>query len=114
MRSVLKIMTMSVAVLTLSGMASASPPTLGPPSKTLPPSVSKALQKCRTCHGKQLNGKKSVPNIAGIRRIRVHRALTSHTPKPMLPIVRRLSQEDKAAILKYIIKLPKPEAKPSK
>lgn len=78
------------------------------------PKVTTALSKCRVCHGKDLAGKRQVPAIAGMKKRRVQKALGAQPPRPMRPIVLRLSDADKASIAHYISKLPKPEAKPTK
>ena len=74
--------------------------------------VTRALKKCGVCHGKQLHGKKKAPAIAGLREAVILKALEK-PPRPMLPIARGPTAEQKKAVAAAVTKLPKAVPAPS-
>ncbi|MFT7625258.1 MAG: cytochrome c553, partial [Myxococcota bacterium] len=84
-----------------------------PVDTVVPVDTERGLKKCRLCHGDDLGGKRAVPNIAGMRPNRVLRKLTAEIPRKMLPVVRGLSQEERAAIASVIGAMEKIERAPA-
>lgn len=85
---------------------------LSAPITALAVDTERGLKKCRLCHGKALTGKRSVPSIAGLQKRRVLLKLTTDVPRPMEPIVRGLSEEEKRAIADAIAGLAQKKASP--
>ena len=72
----------------------------------LPPTIAKAVKKCRICHGKQLTGKKKAPAIAN-KAIRViYASLTREIPRQMLPVTKSLTPDQALQIANYVSSLP--------
>ncbi len=92
-----------------------------PPEEPAPKvDIERGLKKWRICHGPSFYGKKQTPSLAGMHRVRIHKALGKDGPKKMQPISRGLTDEEKRAIAGYLWKLPpkpenvKPPPKPEK
>ena len=67
-----------------------------------PINISKALRKCKTCHGKNLSGKKKAPAIAGESYSVLYVSLTSSIPKKMKRVAGSLSKEEVSEISRFI------------
>jgi len=91
-----------LSLLTVAVPAAATPP---PATGLLSVDTERALSKCRICHGDALQGQRSVPGLAGLRRRQILRRLTTAVPRPMQPIVRGLSTEEKETIASMIVDL---------
>ena len=63
------------------------------------------IKKCQTCHGKQLTGKKKNPSIAGLPYEKLYASLTTDIPKKMNRLVKKLTDEQKIELSKYIFTL---------
>ena len=76
--------------------------TLGPLASAESPSK---FNKCQTCHGKLLQGKKKNPRIAGLVYEDVYASLTTNVPKKMKRVVAKLTDQEKIALARYISEL---------
>ena len=72
------------------------------PSWATPP---EALKKCQACHGKQLDGKKKSPSIVELSYEELLVSLTSDVPKKMKRIAKKLTEQQKVELSKYIANL---------
>lgn len=87
-------------VLLIIGMA--APALAEPPTN---------LKKCSGCHGKSLEGKKKAPAIAGADEAAILKSLGPDGPKPMNSLAKKLTDEEKTELAKFISALPKVEPK---
>lgn len=103
---------MFVLVMLTIALAAAQPPTTTATYEPLKPSVEKALRKCKACHGKSFEGRKTrsgkikAPAIAGTGFRVIYTSLTNNVPKQMKPIVKGLTERDIWEISHYISNLP--------
>ena len=82
---------------------------LAAPALAEPPTT---LKKCTGCHGKSLEGKRKAPAIAGLEESAILASLRVGGLKPMTSVAKRLTDEQKAELAKYISALPKQELTP--
>ena len=69
------------------------------------------IKKCQTCHGKQLTGKKKNPAILGLSYERVYASITTDVPKKMKRVAKRLTEEEKNILARYIATLESGESR---
>tara|TARA_Y100000034_G_scaffold27678_1_gene33105 strand:+ start:45 stop:323 length:279 start_codon:yes stop_codon:yes gene_type:complete len=63
------------------------------------------IKKCQICHGKQLTGKKKNPSIVGLPYEKLYASLTTDIPKKMNRLAKKLTDEQKIELSKYIFTL---------
>ena len=64
-----------------------------------------SLKKCQICHGKDFQGKKKNPPIAGLSFDDLMASLTTDVPKKMNRIAKKLTHKEKEEISRYISSL---------
>ena len=60
------------------------------------------IKKCKTCHGKNLTGKKKSPTLVGLTYDELLASLTTDVPKKMKRISNKLNDQEKEKISEYI------------
>tara|TARA_Y100001963_G_scaffold152326_1_gene236944 strand:+ start:361 stop:894 length:534 start_codon:yes stop_codon:yes gene_type:complete len=65
-------------------------------------SLKSPARNCQTCHGKDLSGKKKNPPLRGLSYDKLYGSLTSEVPKKMKRIAKKLTEQEKRTISKYI------------
>jgi len=70
-----------------------------------PIDISKAVKRCKTCHGKDLRGKKKSPTLYNKNFSEVYVSLTSSVPKKMKGVVKKLSEQEVWEVSRFISEL---------
>lgn len=70
-----------------------------------PIDISKAVKRCKTCHGKDLRGKKKSPSLYDKDFSEVYVSLTSSVPKKMKGVVKKLSEQEVWEVSRFISEL---------
>ncbi len=76
----------------------------------LSPRVTKAIKKCRICHGQDLTGKKKAPGIIDKSLRVIYASLTRDIPKQMKPVAKGLTRDEALIGANYVANLsPSPD-----
>jgi len=67
--------------------------------------ISKAVKRCKMCHGKDLRGKKKSPTLYDKNFSEVYISLTSAVPKKMKGVVKKLSEQEVWEVSRFISEL---------
>ena len=70
-----------------------------------PIDISKAVKRCKTCHGKDLRGKKKSPTLYDKDFSEVYVSLTSSVPKKMKGVVKKLTEQEVWEVSRFISEL---------
>ena len=70
-----------------------------------PIDISKAVKRCKVCHGKDLRGKKKSPSLYNKDFSEVYVSLTSSVPKKMKGVVKKLSEREVWEVSRFISEL---------
>jgi cytochrome c553 len=67
-----------------------------------PIDISKAVKRCKACHGSDLRGKKKSPTLYGKEFSAVYTSLTSDVPKKMRGVAKKLTDEEAREVSRFI------------
>ena len=67
--------------------------------------ISKAVKRCKTCHGKDLRGKKKSPTLYDKNFSEVYISLTSSVPKKMKGVDKKLTEKEVWEVSRFISEL---------
>ena len=70
-----------------------------------PIDISKAVKRCKTCHGKDFRGKKKSPSLYDKNFSEVYITLTSSVPEKMKGVVKKLSEQEVWEVARFISEL---------
>jgi cytochrome c553 len=70
-----------------------------------PIDITRAVKRCKVCHGKDLRGKKKSPSLYNKDFSEVYVSLTSSVPKKMKGVVKKLSEQEVWEVSRFISEL---------
>jgi cytochrome c553 len=97
---------MKIGLIVLSLMFAWSTQSLAEAKEDSKPiDISRAVKRCKTCHGKDLRGKKKSPTLYDKDFSEVYVSLTSSVPKKMKGVVKKLTEQEVWEVSRFISEL---------